>query len=82
MIQYSEVTGKYYETNETVFYRNILQAAFMMSKPDMVLYDLFTDSNGMLVFCFPKALHKQYIQEWHDRPHEYVEPKEWRNKKK
>lgn len=81
MIQYSEVTGKQYETNDAVFYRNVHQSAFMISKPDMVLLDLFTDGNGMLVFCFPKALHRKYVQEWHNRPHEYVEPKEWRIKK-
>ena len=80
MIQYSEITGKYYETKEAVYYRNILQSAFMISKPDMILLDLFSDSNGMLVFFFPRELHKKYIQEWHNRPHEVTEPKEWRKK--
>lgn len=82
MMQYSGVTGKYYESKETMFYRNVLQAAFMMSKPDMVLLDLFTDSYGKLVFCFPKELHEKYIQEWANRPHEDVASKDWRNNKR
>jgi beta-galactosidase beta subunit len=80
MIQYSDITGKYYETKDAVFYRNVSQAGFMLSKSDMVLLDLFADSNGMLVFCFPRELHKKYIHEWHNRPHEAVEVKEWRKR--
>ena len=69
MIEYSETTQRSYEAEEAVFYRNVLQAAFMISKPDCILLDVFTDSNGKIVFVFPRELHKKYINEWATRPH-------------
>lgn len=70
MIMYSDITGKTYDTEDAVFYMNVLQSAFMLTKPDMELLDLFTESRGLLTFVFPKRLHKKYILEWRDRPHE------------
>ena len=81
MIQYSDVTGKTFRTEEAVFYRNIKQAAWLLGKTDCVLLDVFSDGNEKIVFCFPKEIHRKYIKEWHDRPHEVTEPKEWRKKK-
>lgn len=81
MLQYSDVTGKYYESKDTVFYRNPKQSAFMISKSDCILTDVFCDGDGNLVMCFPKELHRKYIEEWRNRPHEVVEEKEWRKKK-
>lgn len=72
MITYSDVTGKTFDTNDAVFYRNTVQSAFMLTKPDAVLLDLFADSNGRIVFVWPKELHKKYIGEWANRPHEQV----------
>lgn len=70
MMQYSDVTGKQFQSEDAVYYRNIIQSAWLLSKPDAVLLDLFTDSNGKLVFCFPRELHKKYISEWANRPHQ------------
>ena len=69
MIEFSDTTQRRYETEEAVFYRNVLQAAFMISKPDCILLDIFTDSKGKIVFVFPKELHRKYIEEWANRPH-------------
>lgn len=69
MIEYSETTQRTYEAEEAVFYRNVLQAAFMISKPDCILLDVFTDGNGKIVFVFPRDLHRKYIEEWANRPH-------------
>jgi hypothetical protein len=72
MKTYSDVTGKEFESNDAVFYRNVVQSAWLLSKPDAVLLDLFTDGSGKLVFVFPKSLHRKYINEWANRPHEQV----------
>lgn len=69
MIQYSDTTGKKYESEDAVFYRNVIQSAWMLAHPDCVLLDIFTDSGGKLVFVFPKELHKKWIDEWVNRPH-------------
>jgi hypothetical protein len=69
MIEFSDTTQRRYETEEAVFYRNVLQAAFMISKPDCILLDIFTDGKGKIVFVFPKELHRKYIEEWANRPH-------------
>lgn len=70
MKYYSETTGKEYESEDAVFYRNLVQAAWLLSKPDATLLDIFCDSGGKMVLVFPKELHKKYVQEWRERPHE------------
>lgn len=70
MLQYSDVTHLKYESEDAVFYRNVVQAAWMLSRPDCVLLDIFTDGNGKMVFVFPRELHKKYIGEWANRPHQ------------
>lgn len=67
MRYYSETTGKYYEAESAVFYRNLVQAAWLLSKPDATLLDIFCDGNGKMVLVFPKELHKSHIQEWVER---------------
>lgn len=81
MIQYSDVTGKYYETKDAVFYRNMKQSAWLLGKGDCVVLDVFSDGNEQIVFVFPKSLHRRHIDEWRNRPHEEVEPKEWKLRK-
>lgn len=80
MIQYSDITGKTFRTEEAVYYRNMKQSAWLLGKSDCVLLDVFSDGNEKIVFVFPRELHKKYINEWHNRPHEVTEPKEWRKK--
>ena len=70
MKYFSETTGKEYEAESAVFYRNLVQAAWLLSKPDATLLDIFCDSGGKMVLVFPKELHKKYAQEWRERPHE------------
>lgn len=66
MIEYSKTTHLDYNPDDAVFYRNCVQSAWMISKPDCVLLDVFED-NGKLVFAFPKYLHRKYIKEWVER---------------
>lgn len=73
MKYYSEKTGKHYEAESSVFYRNLVQAAWLLNKPDSVLLDIFCDSNGKMVLVFPKELHKKYIGEWAERSRESKE---------
>lgn len=68
MLEYSETTHLTYEVEDAVFYRNTLQSAWMLSHPDCTLLDIF-ESNGKLVFAFPKEQHKKWIKEWANRPH-------------
>lgn len=77
MKEYSEVTQRWYEPDDCVFYRNGYQAAFMLTKPDCMLMDMFEDK-GKLVFAFPRRLHKKYIREWHEREHEMFGDRQWR----
>lgn len=67
MRYFSETTGKEYEAESAVFYRNLVQAAWLLSKSDSVLLDIFCDSNGKMVLVFPIELHKKYIGEWVER---------------
>lgn len=76
MRYFSETTGKYYESELAVFYRNLVQAAWLLSKPDATLLDIFCDSKGKMVLVFPMDLHKKYVQEWAERPRENKDDKE------
>lgn len=64
---YSETTQREYDDMDAVFYRNLVQAAWLLNKPNATLLDIFCDSKGKLVLVFPKKLHKDYIQEWAER---------------
>lgn len=64
----SSTTGKSYELEEAVHYRNILQCTFMLSKIDCELLDAFED-RGKIVMVFPRWMHEKYIREWAERPH-------------
>lgn len=75
MKYFSETTGREYEAESSVFYRNLVQAAWLLSKPDTILLDIFCDSKGKMVLVFPLDLHKKYIQEWAERPRESKEDK-------
>lgn len=62
----SSTTGKIYEAEEAVYYRNMIQSAFMLSKVDCELLDVF-ENNGKIVMVFPKWMHEKYIREWVER---------------
>lgn len=67
MMCYSDTTGKTYDDLEAVFYANLVQAAWLMSKPDATLLDVFCRGDGRMILVFPKELHKKYIGEWVER---------------
>lgn len=67
MMCYSETTGKSYDDLEAVFYANLIQAAWLMNKPDATLLDIFCRGDGRMILVFPKELHKKYIGEWVER---------------
>ena len=66
---FSSTTGKSYEVEKATHYRNMAQCAFMLSKADCELLDVF-ENNGKIVMVFPKWMHEKYIREWSERPHE------------
>lgn len=63
---FSSTTGKVYEAEEATYYRNMIQSAFMLSKIDCELLDVF-ENNGKIVMVFPKWMHEKYIREWVER---------------
>lgn len=66
---YSSTTGKNYEVEDSTHYRNMAQCAFMLSKFDCELLDVF-ENRGKIVMVFPRWMHEKYIREWAERPHE------------
>ena len=63
---FSSTTGKVYEAEEATYYRNMIQSAFMLSKIDCELWDVF-ENKGKIVMVFPKWMHEKYIREWAER---------------
>ena len=61
----SDVTGKYYEDEDCVFFRNALQSAFYKFH-DAELVDLFVDDNMRFVFVFYKEDHERLKMLWKD----------------
>ena len=66
---FSNTTGKVFDSEDAVYNRNMIQSAFMLSKSDCVLLDVF-ENNGKIVMCFPRWMHQKYIRDWNERPHE------------
>ena len=73
---FSSTTGKSYEAEEATYYRNMIQSAFMLSKADCELYDVF-ENNGKIVMVFPKWMHEKYIGEWAKRSYQNKEEKDY-----
>ena len=67
---YSDTTQKYYEVEDAVHYKNVVQSAWMMTHPDCELLDIFVESDGKFVFVFSKEQHKRWIKEWIKRSNE------------
>lgn len=64
---YSETTQRTYDDEDAIFYANLVQAAWLMNKPDATLLDVFCRGDGRMILVFPKELHKKYIGEWAER---------------
>lgn len=65
MYMTSDVTGKTYQAEDAVFFRNLVQSSFYISNGATIL-DIFTDSDGLLVIVFPRDEHKILIKKWVD----------------
>lgn len=63
MIEVSEITGKTYESEECVYFRNCVQSAFYIAN-HCTIQDIFTDSNMKLVFVFKKDEHRKILPLW------------------
>ena len=61
----SDVTGKYYEDEDCVFFRNTLQSAFYRFH-GAELVDMFVDDKMKFVFVFYKADHTRLKMMWKD----------------
>lgn len=67
MVVKSDVTGITYDDMDAVFYRNCVQIGWMLSHPDVIVLDVFSDSQNKLVMVFDKESHRRYIGEWAER---------------
>lgn len=59
----SEVTKIEYEVEDCVYFRNIHQSAFYIANNAKII-DVFTDSQGKIVFCFDREEHNRLIKLW------------------
>ena len=59
----SDLTGRMYENDDVVFFRNHVQAAYYHSW-GCELVDLFVDNNMKWVFVFWKADHIKHRDRW------------------
>ena len=63
MLQVSELTGKTYESEDAVFFRNLYQSCFYI-KHNIMPIDLFCDSKDKLVMVFDRQQHNSIIGLW------------------
>lgn len=63
MISVSELTGKTYEAEDCVFFRNCIQSAYYIEW-GAELIDLFVGGDHKLVFVFPRSDHVKYRDKW------------------
>lgn len=60
---YSETTQRWYDDTDMVFFRNIRQSIAYIGM-GAVVYDVFVDGQGKLVFCFSKVDHNRLKLVW------------------
>ena len=65
MMEISDVTGRRFNSEEAVYFRNLVQSSFYISHGATIL-DVFADSVGKIVFVFPRNEHDALIKEWMD----------------
>ncbi len=71
MMELSETTGRLYNADDLVFFRNCVQSAHYI-KWGATLYDLFVDSQDRLVFCFSREDHNKLKHRWGTRDNNSV----------
>lgn len=59
----SELTGKEYQDEDAVFFRNLYQCAFYI-KHNCMPIDMFCDGRDKLVMVFNRADHNRMIGKW------------------
>lgn len=65
MLEYSDVTGKSFHSEEAVYFRNLVQSGFYIANGATIL-DVFADSENKMVVVFPRDEHKVLIKKWMD----------------
>lgn len=63
MIQVSDVTGKTYDDEDMVFYRNVKQQIFMLEH-GCIPVDVFAGGDHKLVMAFSKINHRKMMPLW------------------
>ena len=63
MLTQSELTGKWYQDEDVVFFRNLYQCCFYIQHSCMPI-DLFCDGQGKLVMVFERKKHNELIKLW------------------
>ena len=63
MMEISDVTGRRFNSEEAVYFRNLIQASFYIANGATIL-DVFTDSAGKMVVVFPRDEHKVLLKKW------------------
>lgn len=63
MIEKSEITNKEYVVEDCVFFRNIYQISKYIHWGALPV-DIFTGSDGKLVFAFTKETHEKFRERW------------------
>ena len=69
MKEYSEVTQRWFDADDSVFYVNPWQAAFFLDN-SATLLDLFPRGDGKLVYVFSRDDHKRLSKLWRERKHD------------
>jgi hypothetical protein len=59
----SDITGLWYEDEDCVFFRNILQSSYYLEW-GAKLVDIFTDGSHKIVFVFTKEDHIKFREKW------------------
>lgn len=63
MLTQSELTGKFYDDMDAVFFRNLRQSIFYL-KNNCYPIDMFLDSEDKIVMVFDKQQHKKVLKLW------------------
>lgn len=68
MIIKSAITGRTYDDEDVVFYKNAKQSSWMLNN-NVILLDVLPTNDNYLIFVFSKNDHKKYIKCWANNPH-------------
>lgn len=65
MIEHSDVTGRTFNSEDAVYFRNLVQSSFYIAHNATIL-DIFADSEGKMVVVFPREEHNKLLKLWMD----------------